>query len=56
MQMYIQVLKKQGTKYYLKAFGVPPVELHFDYKQDFRDRLRKAQAWNRGTSLFYSSR
>lgn len=54
MQMYIQVLKKQSTKYYYKAFGVTPVNLHFDYSKDFKDRLRKAQQWNRGTSAFYN--
>lgn len=54
--MHIKVLRKPGTKYYLKAFGVDRPQLDFDYNKDFRDRLRKAQAWNRGTSLFYSSR
>lgn len=56
MQMQIRILRPQGTKYYLKAFGVDRPQLHFDYTKDFRDRLRRAQAWNRGTSLFYSSR
>ena len=51
MQMHIKILRSKGTTYYLRAFGVPKINLNFDYTQDFRDRLRKAQAYNRGSSV-----
>ena len=51
MQMQIKVIRRDCTKYYLKALNPFPIVLNFDYTQDFRDRLRKAQAWNRGNSV-----
>lgn len=49
----VRVLRSCSTKYYLKAFGVDRPKLNFDYTKDFRDRLRRAQQWNRGNSLIY---
>ena len=54
--MHIQVLRNPETKYYYSALSPHPVHIRYDYTKDFRDRLRKAQAWNRGNSLIYSSR
>lgn len=48
-----RVLRPCGTTYYTKAFGVDRPKLNFDYNKDFRDRLRRAQQWNRGNSLIY---
>lgn len=53
MQMHIKVLRPKGTKYYLKAFGVDRPKLNFDYSKDYKDRLRRAQLWNRGNSVIY---
>lgn len=56
MKMRIEVLRPKGTTYHLHAFGVPPVKMNYDYSKDFRDRLRRAQMWNRGNSIIYSLR
>jgi hypothetical protein len=53
--MLIKVLRIPGTKYYYKALTPYPVNLHFDYSKDYKDRLRKAQQWNRGNSIIYGA-
>lgn len=55
MQMIkvIQPAPIRHTTYYLKPLSPNPVKINFDYTQDFRDRLRKAQLYNRGTSIIY---
>jgi hypothetical protein len=54
MQPKAQVLRIPGTRYFLKPLNPYPVNLHYDYRKDYRDRLRKAQQWNRGSSAYYN--
>lgn len=51
-----RVIRYCETRYYLTALNPYPVKMNFDYTKDFRDRLRRAQQWNKGNSLIYSLR
>jgi len=56
MIQVIQPAPIRHTTYFTKALRPDPIKLNFDYTQDFRDRLRKALIYNRGSSIIYGLR